>query len=957
MARWPNPVSVARSVPSPIAIPLSYRELRPQRRRRRDLAPEIIGDRVGNGIVCIGWPLSGVPAMARCPQILAASPASSPTSSAFMAGGTPRSAVPLRLKGFVFLWRLNMADRRASHQASELATPKLAAKAAASRRPCRPGGLLRWGEAGGWRRARRAVALVTAVQFALWPVMQTAAAAENARVAADARVAANIRVAAISPARLPLEVAAPAFTLVTAGAPASLSHDGAEVKVPAGALANSGLLSIRPLAAREVARMNPGLINATRGPRSGYRMEPSGHFGGQVAITLPYDRKLLPEGMPERALRIFWYDTAKGRWTPLQRASVDAREQTITGWTDHFTDFITGVVNVPNHQQVQGFTPTQLADLKAADPGAKINVIEAPQASSTGDARLSYPIEVPPGRNGHQPQLAVGYSSSAGNGWLGTGWGLDIPSVDIDTRWGVPRYDEGAINGTPLETETYMVNGAQLAPVANRGELVPRTAEKTFSQRVEGPFQKIVRHGDSPRNYWWEVTAKDGTRSLFGGSPATGVDRQAVLSDPASPNGAIGRWMLREVIDTNGNNIRFNYDVVDLTFNGPEPARQIYPSSINYTGRSGGEEGSYQVVFTRDHERGDPIVDGRLGFKTVTTDRLTGIDVNLLTQANPLIRHYTLDYITGQFNKSLLQKITQFGTDGPTGAEFNHHSFAYFDEVGSPSGVTIFGGDVPVPGAGTTGGSGLVSGENGTAFSGEANSSDQTHLYVGVAVGTILTKEVSVGAKVGANTDNPQLSQILVDLNGDGRVDQVFLSGGSVFWRPNTGALTEPSFGPAQPVPGLSALNQSSGSTFTAGPEAFVGPGAGLFDVSFGRTSEQVYFTDVNGDGLPDLVSNGTVLFNRLDANGNPSFAPGSPTPLGSGAATNTAGLITQTPDQQAAAQQAFALVDSVRRWVAPFTGTVDITGQVALTQAGDASADGVRAAIQLEDSEIFSLT
>ena len=37
----------------------------------------------------------------------------------------------------------------------------------------------------------------------------------------------------------------------------------------------------------------------------------------------------------------------------------------------------------------------------------------------------------------------------------------------------------------------------------------------------------------------------------------------------------------------------------------------------------------------------------------------------------------------------------------------------------------------------------------------------------------------------------------------------------------------------------------------------------------------------MNGDGLPDLVSNGTVLFNRLDANGNPSFAPDSPTPLG----------------------------------------------------------------------------
>src|SRR5262249_18673699 len=117
---------------------------------------------------------------------------------------------------------------------------------------------------------------------------------------------------------------------------------------------------------------------------------------------------------------------------------------------------------------------------------------------------------------------------------------------------------------------------------------------------------------------------------------------------------------------------------------------------------------------------------------------------------------------------------------------------------------------------------------------------------------------------------------------------------------------------------------------------------------------------DVNGDGLPDLVVNGAVLFNRLDANGNPSFAPGSPTPLGSSAATNTAGLITVTPDQQAAAQAAFPLVDSIRRWVAPFTGTIDITGPIALAQAappGDTSADGVRVAIQLENSEIFSLT
>jgi Salmonella virulence plasmid 65kDa B protein len=235
------------------------------------------------------------------------------------------------------------------------------------------------------------------------------------------------------------------------------------------------------------------------------------------------------------------------------------------------------VVVVPEHAKLEGFTPPHLSDLKAADPGAKINLIEPPQLNSTGDARLSYPIELPAGRNSHQPHLAIQYDSSRGNGWLGNGWSLDIPSVEIDTRWGVPRYDTGQIDDTAggLETETYLFNGAQLAPVANRGALVPRTAEKSFSLRVEGQFLKIIRHGSSPSTYWWEVTAKDGTR----GSPVTGVDPQAVLSDPNSPTGNIARWMLREVIDPNGNNITFHYNVVNLTFNGPEPARQIYPSS------------------------------------------------------------------------------------------------------------------------------------------------------------------------------------------------------------------------------------------------------------------------------------------------------------------------------------------------------------------------------------------
>src|SRR5262249_20927703 len=303
------------------------------------------------------------------------------------------------------------------------------------------------------------------------------------------------------------------------------------------------------------------------------------------------------------------------------------------------------------------------------------------------------------------------------------------------------------------------------------------------------------------------------------------------------------------------------------------------------------------------------------------------------------------------------------GTDG---SPFNTHTFSYFDDVTSPSGINIFGGGVTVPGAGTMAGSGLVSDQSGTAFSGEANSSGQTHLYTGATVSgfTGFAKEVS-----GAETGPASMSQILIDINGDGRADQVFVSNGSVFWRPNTGTLPAPgtpavlTFGQPQPISGLSAIDVASSSTFTQGGEVFVGPLAGMLDQSNTRTSEGTYFSDVNGDGLPDLVVNTTVLFNQgVDANGNLSFGPNSPTPLGSGAVTNTAGLVAVTSDLQAAAPKAFPLIDSVRPWGAPFTrprnGTRPIQ-PITPTRPTAPGPDppGGRTAIQLEGSELFSLT
>src|SRR5258706_9218634 len=77
------------------------------------------------------------------------------------------------------------------------------------------------------------------------------------------------------------------------------------------------------------------------------------------------------------------------------------------------------------------------------DGGAPLDALAAtPEGQQfTGAATTKIPIEVPAGRNGMQPNLALAYSSQAGQGPYGAGWDLPIGRVERSRRQGVPRYD------------------------------------------------------------------------------------------------------------------------------------------------------------------------------------------------------------------------------------------------------------------------------------------------------------------------------------------------------------------------------------------------------------------------------------------------------------------------------------------------------------------------------------
>ncbi|CRK58109.1 Mll6838 protein [Alloactinosynnema sp. L-07] len=369
------------------------------------------------------------------------------------------------------------------------------------------------------------------------------------------------------------------------------------------------------------------------------------------------------------------------------------------------------------------------------------------------------------------------------------------------------------------------------------------------------------------------------------------------------------------------------------------------------------------MTFIRDRERGearrgDVQIDARNGFKKVTADLLRRVEVKLDDQ---LIRAYELNYRTGAYAKTLLASVSQFGEDNQV---FNTHTFDYFDDVRDQAGnYNAFndaaGWSVPDDDLGVN----IREGE-ASAISANTSVGFGAHLFAGYNVQGLPTKEGSVGLKVGFSAGQSDGLSTLADVNGDNLPDKVFRKNNEVFYRPNLAKPGgEPKFGDT-PVkltnlPGISTERTLSG---TIGIESYVLTTSAQLDFVGTTTTSDRFLHDVNGDGITDLVNNGGVLFGYLDANGQPAYSADSartPAPVGGGAVTGEI-----VGDQTAQFNQQVdnsPLLDSVRRWVAPFDGNVRVDGRVQLTQdpsparAAYTKADGVRVTIQHKDAELWA--
>jgi len=345
------------------------------------------------------------------------------------------------------------------------------------------------------------------------------------------------------------------------------------------------------------------------------------------------------------------------------------------------------------------------------------------------------------------------------------------------------------------------------------------------------------------------------------------------------------------------------------------------------------------------------------------------------------LRSYAFTYGEGAFNKDVLTGVKQLDDKG---AEVSYQNFDYYDDVQAAKGYVPFknsrekwdthndrldaGFLNPITAVG-----GRFS-DKPTALGGSLSSSIGGSFYAGVGLGDgSATTSNTAGASFSYSNDKSSGLSTFADINGDGAPDKVYKKDGAIYYRPQQrsvdGAVI---YGEPIRVRGISNFSKSSSNSYSGGADVKAGwqKIVATLGTDLSKTSSKttVYFSDINGDGLVDLVSDGKVYFNHIefDASGNaiPTFTLSSadtPSPIiyDNSKLDTSVGAVTR--EEQAEVIANSPMEDMVRVWQAPAAGIVNISGEVRLLKpTGDFDqseydkADGVRVAIQKGGTELW---
>lgn len=730
--------------------------------------------------------------------------------------------------------------------------------------------------------------------------------------------------------------------VVTKGVADSVALQRASIYFADEVLLHDMDLSITSIDSTAVPELDYGMFNVSV-EGEGFRFLPHGtHFGGDGAtVKLRYDRTRIPSGYTEDDIRTYYYDTDKKNWVALQLVEVDKQQACVISRTTHFTDMINGVIVAPESPETSAFTPTMMNDIKAADPTSKINIITPPTANNRGSANLQYPFEMPPARNGMQPHVALSYNSDGGSGWAGEGWDISIPSITVDTRWGVPRYN------TTYETETYLLNGQMLAmmngnemTVAHRTDSVLRQENRQFFMRQGGDFNLIIREGDNINNYYWVVTDRNGVKYTYGG------DANARLSGTYTDvNGnqrqVIAEWKLTRIEEPHGDYIEYVYNNIDEdTISSNLRTKAVYLSQIN-AGNAGSLPHTKVTFKNLNAKKTIKINNARYGFLTSSSQLLDSVLVEFKSSGSyEKLRSYKLEYEDGPFYKRLLSRVSHRDNFGN---EVSYQEFDYYNDVSiSNQNITQFEDDFETIDIGGNSSNNFLQylTDTPTALGGTATTSWGLSFYAGVGViDGSQWKGNTVGASYSYSHDTSEGQTAFIDLNGDGLPDKVYVQNDSIYYCPQyiSSNNNQSFFDNPVRVNGIYSISKTTSKTHTYSivPKHVLGwmdlTGEYSRENAKTKTVSTEYFNDINGDGLVDFVSKGKVYFNHLDNNGVPTFTLSSgdtPSPIIYGREIDTS-LYNPDMEEQHVLLQNSPMIDVVRVWQSPRDGDITISGFV----------------------------
>lgn len=209
----------------------------------------------------------------------------------------------------------------------------------------------------------------------------------------------------------------------------------------------------------------------------------------------------------------------------------------------------------PNQHQIPEINlPKGGGALRGIDEKMNVNPV-------TGSSGMGIPLPVAPARGGFSPALSIQYSSGAGNGLFGMGWGLSLASISRKTNKELPKYQDGE------NSDTFLMGGVEdLIPKLENstGAWLPVVRQEAnyeireYRPRIEGSWQKIEQWIDQTTGLiHWRTISSSNIIAVYGDTPSSRIANPQDLLQ-------IFEWKISYSYDNLGNLIIYEYQQENL---------------------------------------------------------------------------------------------------------------------------------------------------------------------------------------------------------------------------------------------------------------------------------------------------------------------------------------------------------------------------------------------------------